>query len=53
MAGASVLRPFENRGFLEGDKFEVAVKNGRWVLNHLPARPRSAVEPIRHYFDAV
>jgi hypothetical protein len=23
--------------FLEGDKIEVAAKNGRWVLTHLPA----------------
>jgi hypothetical protein len=27
----------ENRVFLEGDKIEVAAKNGRWVLTHLPA----------------
>jgi hypothetical protein len=27
----------ENRVFLEGDKLEVAVKSGRWVLTHLPA----------------
>ena len=27
----------ENRVFLEGDKLEVAVNNGRWVLTHLPA----------------
>jgi hypothetical protein len=29
----------ENRVFLEGDKIEVAVKNGRWVVTHLPAGP--------------
>jgi hypothetical protein len=41
----------EDRVFLEGDKLEVAVKNGRWVVTHLPAGPRPAVEPVRHYFD--
>jgi hypothetical protein len=39
----------ENRVFLEGDKLEVAVTNGRWVLTHLPAAPRKP-EPVRHYF---
>jgi hypothetical protein len=38
-------------GFPEGNKLEVAVKNRRWVPTHLPARPRLAVEPVRHYFD--
>jgi hypothetical protein len=40
----------EDRIFLEGDKLEVAVKNGRWVLTHLPARSPPAAELIRHYF---
>jgi hypothetical protein len=40
----------ENRVFLEGDKLEVAVKNGRWGLTHLLAAPRSAIEPVRRYF---
>jgi hypothetical protein len=40
----------EDRIFLEGDKLEVAVKNGRWVLMHLPARPPPAAELLRHYF---
>ena len=40
----------ENRVFLEGDKLEVAVKNGRWVLTHLPAGPRPAAELVRRYF---
>jgi hypothetical protein len=40
-------------GFPEGDKLEVGVKNGRWVLTNPPDRPRPAVEPVRHYFDAV
>ena len=40
----------ENRVFLEGDKLEVAVKNGRWVLTHLPAGPRPAAELLRRYF---
>ena len=39
----------ENRVFLEGDKLEVEVKNGRWVLIHLRAAPRKP-EPVRHYF---
>ena len=39
----------ENRVFLEGDRLEVAVKNGRWVLTHLPAGPRRP-KPVRHYF---
>jgi len=40
----------ENRVFLEGDKLEVAVKNGRWVLTHTPAKPRPP-EPVRHYLE--
>jgi hypothetical protein len=40
-------------GFPEGDKLEVGVKNGRWVLTNPPDRPRPAFEPVRHYFDAV
>ena len=39
----------ENRVFLEGDRLEVAVKSGRWVLTHLPADP-AAPKPVRHYF---
>jgi hypothetical protein len=39
----------ENRFFLEGDKLEVAVKNGRWVLTHIPAAPRPPIM-VRHYF---
>ena len=39
----------ENRVFLEGDSLEVAVKNGRWVLTHLPAKPR-APAPVLHNF---
>ena len=35
--------------FLEGDRLEVAVKSGRWVLTHLPADP-AAPKPVRHYF---
>ena len=41
----------ERRVFLEGDKLEVSVKNDRWVLTHLPAGPRPAVEPVKPYFD--
>ena len=28
----------ENKVFLERDRLEVAVVNGRWVLTHLPAK---------------
>ena len=41
----------ENRVFLEGDKLEVAVENGRWALTNLPARPQPAAESVPHYFD--
>jgi hypothetical protein len=30
-------------GFFEGDKLEVAVKNGHPALTHLPAAPQPAV----------
>lgn len=40
----------ENRDSLEGDKLEAAVKNGRWLLTHLPAGPRPAAELPRYYF---
>jgi hypothetical protein len=39
----------ENRIFLEGDKLEVAVNNGRWVLTALPAKPPEP-KPVQHYF---
>ena len=39
----------DNQVFLEGDKLEVAVVNGRWVLTHLPAAPRP-MPMIQHYF---
>ena len=42
----------EIRVFLEGDKLQVEVKFGRWVLMHLPAGPRPAPEPVEHYFSA-
>jgi hypothetical protein len=38
--------------FLEGDVLEVAVRNGRWVLTHVPAGPRPAPPPAQHYFPA-
>ena len=41
----------EDRVFLEGDKLEVAVKNGRWVLMHLPAGLRPAAELVRTLFS--
>jgi hypothetical protein len=39
----------ENRVFLEGDKLEVVIKNGRWVLTHQPAALRPAPK-AQHYF---
>jgi hypothetical protein len=39
----------ENRMFLEGDVLEVAVRNGRWVLTHVPAKPVTP-KPVLHYF---
>ena len=39
----------ENRVFLEGDKPEIRIKGGRWVLMHFRAKPRSPA-PARHYF---
>jgi hypothetical protein len=39
----------ENRVFLEGDRLEVAVKSGRWVLTHLPAKPPEP-KRVQHYF---
>ena len=40
----------ENRTFLEGAALEVAVRNGRCVLTHVPAGPRPAPPPAQHYF---
>ena len=40
----------ENRFFLDGDKLEIAVVKGRWVLTHLPAAPVKEPEPPQHYF---
>jgi hypothetical protein len=40
----------ENRIFLEGVVLEVAVRNGRWVLCHIPAGQRPAPGPAQHYF---
>jgi hypothetical protein len=39
----------ENRVFLEGDKLEVTVNSGRWVLTALPAKPPEP-KPVQHYF---
>jgi hypothetical protein len=39
----------KNRVFLEGDKLEIAVANGRWVLTHLPAAHRPPIM-VRYYF---
>ena len=36
----------ETRVFLEGDKLEVAMVNGRWVLTALPKGPAPAPEPV-------
>jgi hypothetical protein len=40
----------ENRTFLEGDVLEVAVRNRRRVLTHVPAGSRPAPSPAQHYF---
>jgi hypothetical protein len=40
----------ENRVFLEDDKREVAVKNGRCVMTHLAAGPAPEPPPVEHYF---
>jgi hypothetical protein len=40
----------ENRVFLEGDRLEVSVKSGRWVLCHVPAKP-IAPKPVQHYWS--
>ena len=40
----------ENRVLLEGDKLEVALVDGRWVVTHLPAGPRPKALPVNHYF---
>jgi hypothetical protein len=31
----------ENRVFLEGDQLDIKIKDGRWVLTHVPAGPPS------------
>ena len=33
----------------KGDRLEVAVKSGRWVLTHVPATP-PAPKPVLHYW---
>ena len=40
----------EDRVFLEGDRLDIEVKHGRWVLTHTPPKPRPP-EPVRHYFE--
>jgi hypothetical protein len=37
-------------GLLAGDKLEIALVKGRWVLAHLPARPRPKAPPVEHFF---
>jgi hypothetical protein len=39
----------KNRVFVEGDKLEIAMVRGRWVLTHLPADPRRR----RNRLDAI
>jgi hypothetical protein len=39
----------KNGVFLEGDRLEIEVKGGRWVLCHVPARP-AAPKPVLHYW---
>jgi hypothetical protein len=38
------------RVFHEGGRLEVAVKNDRWVLCHVAARPATP-KPVLHYFS--
>jgi hypothetical protein len=40
----------ENMVFLEGDVFEVSVRNGRWVLTRRQAGPPPPPAPLAHYF---
>jgi hypothetical protein len=40
----------ENRLFLEDDKLEVAVKNGRWVMTICRSGPPPEPGPVEHYF---
>ena len=40
----------ENKVFLEGDKLEIAVVGGRWVLTQVSAGPKPAAAPVEHYF---
>jgi hypothetical protein len=40
----------ENRTSLEGDVLEVAVRNRRRVLTHVPVKTGSAPAGPRHYF---
>ena len=40
--GWRVLARPVSLAFLEGAKLGLALKNGNWVLTHLPAEPRSA-----------
>jgi hypothetical protein len=41
---------WDENTFLEGDVLEVAVRDGRWVLTHVPAGQRPAPPPAQHYF---
>jgi hypothetical protein len=41
----------ENRVLLEGDVLEVAVVKGRWVITHVPAKPKVSSTPlVENYF---
>jgi hypothetical protein len=41
----------ENRILLDGDALEIAVDRGRWVMTHVPAKPRgSSVVLVERYF---
>jgi len=42
---------WDKTGLPESHKFEIAVKNGRWVLTHLPAGPRPASSRSKPNFD--
>jgi len=43
------VRQFSARVDGASDQLEIAVKGGRWVLCHVPARP-AAPKPVLHYF---
>jgi hypothetical protein len=39
-----------SRVLLEGGHLEAAVQRGRWVLGHVPAKPKTSFPLVEHYF---